>query len=364
MFRDVRLRHMRIEQVVRYFSTSAGAAKSQETNEDTVMGDDDAMEVDRSHRHYDNFSERTPAGVKFPCVAKGIETLSRRRQGRLAVSRLPYLEPLGKRREEFYEQRLLLGLPWYCPHSPVMLESGDLEWTFAWDSPVAALVPQELRLSPNCNVSFETLSAETERHIGSEPQLICGCCLLEESRCKACMYAVGFHRCEKTEMPQWKKGTLHDGQMDFQRVLWNLHRRGVPTPALKNKADEFVANGDLSLDMAGTIIRTIENERGKQRLANEADGADTAEGARGRISDRLTLDEMQKELDKRVEMMRAGAAGDGVTDQARVYDYIIGRLECGEYLRLMVQASAGTGKSFLLTTVHRDYRHSKIHAIR
>jgi hypothetical protein len=55
---------------------------------------------------------------------------------------------------------------------------------------------------------------------------------------------------------------------------------------------------------------------------------------------------MQEELEKRIEMMRSGAAGGGVTDQARVYDYIIGCLENGEHLRLMVQASAGTGYFF------------------
>lgn len=38
-------------------------------------------------------------------------------------------------------------------------------------------------------------------------------------------------------------------------------------------------------------------------------------------------------------------------DQWRVYRYIIQSIEDGRYLRLMVQASAGTGKSFLLSTI-------------
>ena len=42
----------------------------------------------------------------------------------------------------------------------------------------------------------------------------------------------------------------------------------------------------------------------------------------------------------------------GVTDQYRVYSYIVSALEQRRPLRLMVQASAGTGKSFLLTTVY------------
>ena len=100
-FRNARLRHLRIEQVVRYFSSGANNARSEETNEDTIEGDDDAVGVDGSHRHFDNFCENTAIGSKFPCVAKGLETLTRRAQSRLAVSRLPYLEPLGARREEY-----------------------------------------------------------------------------------------------------------------------------------------------------------------------------------------------------------------------------------------------------------------------
>ena len=334
---------MRIEQCVRYYCTSSGAAQSQETNEDTAaLGDDDVVEVDEGHRHYDAFSEGNPPGVKFPGVVKGIETLSRRRQGRLAVSRLPYLEPIGPRREEFYEQKLLLGrrlssawpcpqvgsfymvqgvgsdsnsgLPWHCLCGPTPLENGDLEWRFVWESPVAGLVPQELRLSPKYPVSFEKLSAETEKYIGSVPFLICTCCALEEEkfRCNACMYAVGFHRCQKTGALQWRKGTLHDGPLDFQRVLFNLHRKGIPTTALKTKADEFVANGDMSVTLAETIVRVIEDERGKRRLANEAAGGEAAgDGGRGRVSDRLTLDDIKTELDGSLACPAHGLPGWG-----------------------------------------------------
>ena len=42
----------------------------------------------------------------------------------------------------------------------------------------------------------------------------------------------------------------------------------------------------------------------------------------------------------------------GVTDQWRVYTHIVESITAGTPLRLLVQASAGTGKSFLLTTVY------------
>ena len=126
----------------------------------------------------------------------------------------------------------------------------------------------------------------------------------------------------------------------FQRIIYNLHRRGVPTTALQEKAEQFVANGDLTTQMAHQIIRTIEGERGKEKLINEAgEEVDDPDDGGGRLTQRLSLAEMQAELDKRIAMMRAGAAGTGLTDQARVFDYIVQQLEQGEYLRLMLQAT-------------------------
>ena len=50
--------------------------------------------------------------------------------------------------------------------------------------------------------------------------------------------------------------------------------------------------------------------------------------------------------------MRAGGSPDRETDQWRVYRYVVECMQAKRYLRLMVQASAGTGKSFLLTTIY------------
>ena len=78
--------------------------------------------------------------------------------------------------------------------------------------------------------------------------------------------------------------------------------------------------------MAEMSVKTIEGERGKERLINDPKDADAdapADG-RGKISERLTCEEMQAELDKRVEMMRVGDGGDGVPDQHRVYQFARG----------------------------------------
>jgi hypothetical protein len=104
MFRHPSLHHMRIEQVVRYYSTVAGSAREAEAAEDTVVGDDAAVDIDTGHRHYDKLTETIPAGSKYPAFVKGLETLSRRHQGRLGVSRCVYWEPLGPLREKYFQQ--------------------------------------------------------------------------------------------------------------------------------------------------------------------------------------------------------------------------------------------------------------------
>ena len=66
-------------------------------------------------------------------------------------------------------------------------------------------------------------------------------------------------------------------------------------PRLMKKADDFITSGDLSEDMAKAIVKRIEQERGKQRLVNKADG-EAADDDRGRVFEQLTLADMQKEL--------------------------------------------------------------------
>ena len=58
-----------------------------------------------------------------------------------------------------------------------------------------------------------------------------------------------------------------------------------------------------------------------------------------------TIESRIRELEDREAKLRSGADPGGVTDQWRVYEYITNGLASDRPLRLMVQASAGTGKS-------------------
>ena len=97
----------------------------------------------------------------------------------------------------------------------------------------------------------------------------------------------------------------------------------------------------------------IESERGDATYINDVQPGDQPDAAvaSSTLTTRLSFEQLKGLLDKRVEMMKQGGTNDGVTDQYRVYSHIIDRLQGDQPLRLMVQASAGTGKSFLLTTI-------------
>ena len=91
---------MRIEQVNRYYCTAKSTALAEETNENTMADEDGFIDCDHSHRNYDLISESTAPGTKLPSDVKGLETLCRRSQSRLGVTRTPFLEPLGQNRKE------------------------------------------------------------------------------------------------------------------------------------------------------------------------------------------------------------------------------------------------------------------------
>ena len=360
-YRHPSLRHLRIEQVVRYFSMATWNKQSSNTDENTMANDDDEIKVDATHRHYDRFAEELVAGSQLQSTVRGIDAYQRRGQGRLGVSRLPYIEPLGQTRDKFYEAKLCLGLPWYLKDSPKRMENDQLEWEFHWDIPhgaaIAGIDPDLQKMVYNRDkpsLSFEELSTRIEDAMCAQPGLVCPCCNKEERLvCKKCVHATSFHRCDHHEGVRWRKGTLYGGKADYARILWHLHQKGLPTELLKQKADEFVAAGDLMLREAEAIIQTIELERGRSTTLVGGGAADSERNGE-RLSGRLTAEELQAELDKRIQMMKDGVPEGEVSDQSRVFDYCIEQIEKGSSnpLRLTVQASAGTGKSFLLTTLY------------
>ena len=338
-FRAPVLRHLRVEQYNRYFTLVADGQQAP-TAEDTIDCENDTVEPDLHHRHYDALAEGVPAGTPFPSTVRHLERARKRRQARLGVSRTPFIEPIGADRERFYESRLVLVLPWYCGEKP-----SDGKWSFRCDLPVDLPGPT-LNITDGVAISFEQVCANLEATFCSG-NLVCACCAEEmDYVCKSCRFAVGFHRCRNERAPNhavWRKCSLHGGQLDVERVMFNLHRKGVPLTTLRDNADAYVAAGLLAPAKADTLIQILEAERSVFRMANE-DAEDTTPP---QLSFKMTGAQLAQELVERENKMQAGSVGGGITDQWRVYQIIVGALCRGEYLRLMVQASAGTGHTLI-----------------
>lgn len=380
-FRNEYLRPLRLEQFNRYFTYCSNEdATRGNTLEDTVRDETDEVPPNKHHKHYDPNAEDIMPGRSFEAIAQGIPSVRRRMQARLAVNRVPFIEPIGDKREAFYEQRLLLGLSWYCATLPEEVNE-KLVWYFVWTPPAkediggAELPSYELQLGGE-HVSFEHLCATIESEIcRATYHVICPCCANHlPTICSSCRHAVGFHRCQNNELSaeaqaqlRWKKGTLYADKLDGERALFNLHRKGMPIKPLKAKADEYEAAGIIRTGRAKLIISVIQQERGKAPIQNDPNiqggasdspgtmqqqGPHAAQQQGEKASDAWTTTDMTAELKRRETCLQAGATTEGVTDQWRVYRDITNKLQSNEPCRMMVQASAGTGKSFLLTTVY------------
>ena len=356
-FRHPSLRQLRPEAFTRYIGVcgdNVKGATASMTEEDTILDEDDeAPPVDTAHRNYDELMEGTRPGTHFASTAKHVPGGRRRTQQRLGVSRTPFIEPIGGTREDFYEAKLVLGLAWYCPEMPKVVKNADghnvTEWTFRCDPPTgvalggAELDPIILQLGRE-SLSFEVLCNTLERRFcDADMNCICNCCAeeLPDSVCDSCRHAIGFHRCQNPNNRGhflWRKGTLHAGVLDAQRVLYNLHRKLIPNAVLEEKRKAYYEAGLISKEASIRVLQCIFQERGTATYLN--DGIDEVPdgSAPGELSSKLTPAAMKELLDKRVVMMQDGHAGDGiVTDQFRVYSQIIHGIESGQWLRMMVQ---------------------------
>ena len=116
----------------------------------------------------------------------------------------------------------------------------------------------------------------------------------------------------------WCKGTLHAGVLDVQRVLYGLHRKGVPMAHLKDRAEEYIQASLIPREQADTMIRCIEQERGQTRVANEAGDAPDEPAAPPSLSSKMSPEQMRAELHDREVKLQAGGVAGHSTDQWRV----------------------------------------------
>ena len=118
------LRHLRLEQFHKYFVEVSDVSNIGDEDTPGLAGEDYQSNDRCHHKHFDMSSDGMMPGVKFSsevhmenCSGKkckcGMRPFRRRAHNRLGASRRAAFEITGEQREHFYEQRLLLTLPWY-----------------------------------------------------------------------------------------------------------------------------------------------------------------------------------------------------------------------------------------------------------
>ncbi len=374
-FRNEALRHLRPGQFFRYFKHRREEDQrkplAMRTDENTIGVDDESrVPDDPTHRHYDS---KTAAGTAFPCARLRITCASsvRRQNSNFCVPRSSFLEPVaGVKSEAFYEQRLLLGLPWHCAEKPSF--EGEpphvkSRWTFATTAPHT---PEELRTFTMCdrtldnNLTMEGLCLKFEAAYRAA-DVCCPCCEDSGDQCESCKHALGWHICAKdvaelqaaeglgddeTAEERWRTGTLHSGKLDVMNTLWTLARRLVPLAVLREKLAEYVRAGQVPEDEVDGHLEVFEQMSGVIREANVfADPAIASTRATDAENRPMSGEELRTELALREKFMQKMREEDGVwTEQWRVYHEIVQVLTANAApLRSFLQASAGTGKSFL-----------------
>ena len=366
-FRNEALQFLRAEQFFRYFAhrseDSNTAPLTQRTHDETADADEGSRCIDDpTHRHYDASVSVLLAGEQFPsaAVAGQCAGAHKRQTANLCVPRSSFLEPCGGNREAFYEQRLLFGIPWHCVRKPRLFWSSDADklatrWFFATAAPNTPPELSSFTMTDRVlddEKTFESLCIQFERTYASEGYA-CECC--QGHSCQSCTHARGWHVCERDCEERWRAGTLHEGVLDIHSTLWALARRLVPLHVLKEKLDVYIQEGHLPEDAKESFVEVFEQMHSICREQNVyADpGASSAANTDAENAP-MSKEELQAELASREQLLRRLHGSEGAwTDQWRVYEEIVSAIsENRAPLRMFLQASAGTGKSFLLETVY------------
>ena len=203
MFRNEQLRHLRLGQFFRYFYFGREEERQLDAE---VAADPASVPDDATHRHYDRQSSRLPAGNTLAAAPekRALSGATRRMNTNLCVPRSSFIEPYGEGRELFYEQRLLQGLPWYCNEIPRQIatqdENKELRWTFTTDAPNTPPALQSFSMvgrTLETGETFEQKCANLERAYSEEYKCPCRSLEAKRSICRTCLYAEGWHQCEK-----------------------------------------------------------------------------------------------------------------------------------------------------------------------
>ena len=259
-FRNEKLWHMRVEQFFRYFTHGdvdaerARTPQAQRTHDETGADVAGRVADDSCHRHYDPAASALAHGDAVQCGLRrrGVRTKGavRRSNADLCVCRTPFFEPLGATRESYYEQKLLLALPWNCVDRPKQRTDAagltHTTWLFQTTAPDTPEHLQTIEITDGMLSDNETFEQLCKAYETAYEEYVCECCLgmephggdaLQEAcPCPYCLHAVGWHQCDKYSRPYWREGSLYAGKLDVTSTLWTLARRLVPLEVIKTSS--------------------------------------------------------------------------------------------------------------------------------
>ena len=149
----------------------------------------------------------------------------------------------------------------------------------------ANLIVPDLQFGDNAgHSSFEDTCKNLEE-IFTRPcyGIVCTCCA-SSAPCETCCHAVGFHVCSALKKTRYRKGSLYDRALDGQRVLFNMHRKGLPTEVIEEKKRAYVENAILTDKEAQAIMNAIHEHRSEEKHPREPDLAGTVDEDSGDTS--------------------------------------------------------------------------------
>ena len=184
-------------------------------------------------------------------ACRPVASARRRQNADLCVSRTSFFEPLGAKREAFYEQRLLFGLAWHTAKNPEITSNDDSStqtWTFSLDRdlPSKSTHLKSFTMRDREIVDGRTFEQLCENNEDGIAAWRCACCAGEEgSKCGQCVHALGWHFCEEHTEDDggeavWCVDSLHNGNFDVATTLWSMARRQVPLHVMKERLEEYI----------------------------------------------------------------------------------------------------------------------------
>ena len=357
MLRPSKLRHLRIEQFMRYFKIDHAHQSS--TSAEAAVHHRHCVSKDHHlHPQHDEWSSALACGSQVE-YDKGSLLATRRSNAQLGCMRCLYVEPTSAlwrgtqrvQRDVYYEIRLYRALPWFQLNDQIQcmlpLTAGVLEGQSRHNTTLL------LRDTGDSLLGALNYELKCERIENLMVNTLCECC--EGRRTNPCEYCnnifarQGFHKCAFEEFPVWKPGTLYCPEENVAEThIIECRERGESFSMIRVHIQRFVADGQMTKETGQRYLRLVAIEMGEP-ISFEDDwkriNRPRAEQASGKDLEQQT-EQLQKVWS--FEQNAYVVPPDRVTSQYTAYRILCKIQNSPDALLGIMVAPAGFGKSELV----------------